>query len=961
MSNVRSMYINFSFLLLYCQFNLFFDALMRWRLQNYLKLFGALRKVLWTYAIKMEVEKRGSKGGFFQLFDWNVKSRKKLFSGRSELTESSKQGKENVNGSALSRLQQVNGLENEFGPNARRDIDYHYASSASGDSECGTKAPGVVARLMGLDSLPTSNVSEPYLTPFNESHSFRDSHYLGIPSFQSEHDILVFDNIRNKVDGFTRNPMEPRLQKLRSRPIERFQSEVLPPKSAKPISITHHRLLSPIKSPGFIPPKNAAYVMEAAAKIIEHSPRSTPKGKSLALGSSSAPLRIQDLKEKMEAAQKSSPMAVVTQKVKEHNSVKNTKKQLSGRGQGRSEDAHSIKGTGESKRNGSQKLKSKENSVSSAVQVKGNIQKKEELIPAGNRSSEKQKEHNEIKSNCVGRNQSNAPKRVEKRSSPSQPSDALRQNHQKQNCASNRMEGNYKSSVSQQKDRKDMPINYINGRARKTVNKIVVNNVVSSRKTNSVTNDAGKEFSSSRVNTPVKKKQPIKGNIQSDRTLAESVLMAKDERSVKCNVSIEGNTEWDAFDRNNGLDVVSFTFTSPIKKSGAALSSSSKTLEVARSVSPISNPSDHQSDFKSSGASSSARNIIGRDALSAILEHKLKELTSRVVTSQQELLEAGSFSSIANSYQNTGPTVNLVNKDDLYVGKRESQNDFDCPFFDKLWLKEVKEQQGLQDKQDYSNNSNTEHESYLNISRSSPASSLEPSFSGASCDTLDGDRSFSNDVESDEVTDWSSARKSHPMEGDVELSDTASSVSVGTISRHILSTLYPSKNLKESSPWQLQYIRDMISNAELLLEEFALGQAHKIVPPDLFDQLENQYMESNKNPEEFFRLERRVVFDCVCECLELRCRQFFAGSCRAWTKQTMLFRRKEWLAEELYREISSWSDMDELMVDEVVDKDMSTNDGRWIEFEIEAFEEGVEIENKILTSLFDELIDDFLF
>lgn len=27
----------------------------------------------------MEVEKRGSRGGFFQIFDWNRKSRKKLF------------------------------------------------------------------------------------------------------------------------------------------------------------------------------------------------------------------------------------------------------------------------------------------------------------------------------------------------------------------------------------------------------------------------------------------------------------------------------------------------------------------------------------------------------------------------------------------------------------------------------------------------------------------------------------------------------------------------------------------------------------------------------------------------------------------------------------------------------------------------------------------------------------------
>lgn len=33
----------------------------------------------------MEVEKRGSRGGFFHMFDWNRKSRKKLFSNNPDL------------------------------------------------------------------------------------------------------------------------------------------------------------------------------------------------------------------------------------------------------------------------------------------------------------------------------------------------------------------------------------------------------------------------------------------------------------------------------------------------------------------------------------------------------------------------------------------------------------------------------------------------------------------------------------------------------------------------------------------------------------------------------------------------------------------------------------------------------------------------------------------------------------
>ncbi|KAH0994390.1 hypothetical protein GBA52_018254 [Prunus armeniaca] len=51
--------------------------------------------------------------------------------------------------------------------------------------------------------------------------------------------------------------------------------------------------------------------------------------------------------------------------------------------------------------------------------------------------------------------------------------------------------------------------------------------------------------------------------------------------------------------------------------------------------------------------------------------------------------------------------------------------------------------------------------------------------------------------------------------------------------------------------------------------------------------------------------------------------------------------------------------MAELHVDELVDKDMSTQRGRWLDFDIETFEEGLEIEKEILNSLVDELVSDF--
>ncbi|OMO58420.1 hypothetical protein COLO4_34666 [Corchorus olitorius] len=74
---------------------------------------------------------------------------------------------------------------------------------------------------------------------------------------------------------------------------------------------------------------------------------------------------------------------------------------------------------------------------------------------------------------------------------------------------------------------------------------------------------------------------------------------------------------------------------------------------------------------------------------------------------------------------------------------------------------------------------------------------------------------------------------------------------------------------------------------------------------------------------------------------------------------TML-RRNEWLAEEVYKEIAGWGGMGDCMVDELVDKDMSSQHGKWLDFEDDAFALGVDIEGQILNILVDEVIADLL-
>lgn len=198
------------------------------------------------------------------------------------------------------------------------------------------------------------------------------------------------------------------------------------------------------------------------------------------------------------------------------------------------------------------------------------------------------------------------------------------------------------------------------------------------------------------------------------------------------------------------------------------------------------------------------------------------------------------------------------------------------------------------------------------------------------------------------------------VESDAELLDSASSVSLADTGGKGSITASTSTNFDESPYWEFRYIRDIIRSSDLMLEDFLLGEAQSIIALDLFDQLENQKTRTNKNVEEQLKIKRRVLFDSVVECLEFRCKQSSGGSFEAWAKWTALVQRKEWLAEEVYREIAGWTSMEELMVDEVVDKDMSTQHGKWTDFSFEAFEEGVDIEKVILSSLMDELIHDFM-
>lgn len=160
----------------------------------------------------------------------------------------------------------------------------------------------------------------------------------------------------------------------------------------------------------------------------------------------------------------------------------------------------------------------------------------------------------------------------------------------------------------------------------------------------------------------------------------------------------------------------------------------------------------------------------------------------------------------------------------------------------------------------------------------------------------------------------------------------------------------------KTTAWELGYVKDILCNAELMFKDYVAGRTREIVNPHLFDQ-----MERRRGGKDESQLERKMLFDCVSECLDLKCQRFIGGGFEMWRKGIATLKRKERLAEEVYKEIQEWRNLGNSMVDELVDKDMSSKYGRWLDFEVDEFMLGVDIEDQILDSLVEEIVSDFLF
>ncbi|KAL0433953.1 UNVERIFIED_CONTAM: hypothetical protein Slati_2729600 [Sesamum latifolium] len=903
----------------------------------------------------MGIEKQGSKGGnyvggFLQMFDWNAKSRKKLFSSKSDIpglsegslllinVEQSKQKKRCDGNLPTTRLQMLDEDESAAGSSVKGSSDYSCASSVIDEDFCGTKAPSVVARLMGLDSLPKSNMREAYSTPLFDSQSLRDSYYRTKGLEYCQDQIMHSGSLQ---DVSIRNDTEPKYPNVKHRPIEKFQTEILPPKSAKSIPITHHKLLSPIKSGSFIPSKDAAHIMEAAARIIEPGPQTSTKTKLPPVGSS-VPLRVRDLKEKVQASGKQSKLFEGSQRKTESRVIKNLSGHSMNRSWNGSADAASVRVTQDSEES-SVSVKSKGKSISLALQAKANVQKREGLNVNGSRSLVSQKEPTELSPGQLFKSQSTTQKSMLKKQSSQNGSSVLRQNNQKQNCIVDRGKLPSKCSLKGAKTLNGEP----SSARQRSSSKLASTSKVSSRKLGSEVKDEKREALSSSSERLTRKKRSIDGNYHSEKSqAAHNMGVDKNGKAVQSSAIMDRQSSWDQDNGTAGTDVISFTFTAPMTRSG---SGSGRSTEPGENYKVFSSGSQSKRALLSLDGSSASKfsfighNIRGGDALSTLLEQKLKELAQKVEFSQQKLgmishdSVPGQMAIMSSTTQDANQTQDGMQTDNQVV--LEDMNTSDS---------NISQARKLLDCRLPSPVSVLEHSSFADSWNSSDSADSNSTGGGKQCSS----------VQAQEVLDTYSLKMFLPVEGDAELSDSASSTSIGTVAKRQETTLTLNDNGKPGR-WELHYVKEILCSIELMFKDYALGRAREIINPHLFDQLGSWNRHLNDGGV-ISRTNQRVLFDCVSECLELRCRKYVSGGCTLWVKGLSTVRRKERLAEEVYKEISGWSGVGDAMIDELVDKDMSSQYGRWLDFDTEAFELGIQIESRILNSLIDEVVADML-
>lgn len=214
------------------------------------------------------------------------------------------------------------------------------------------------------------------------------------------------------------------------------------------------------------------------------------------------------------------------------------------------------------------------------------------------------------------------------------------------------------------------------------------------------------------------------------------------------------------------------------------------------------------------------------------------------------------------------------------------------------------------------------------------------------------------------------------MEHDDELLDSAASFNKGSISKilvdivnqipMVLQCLYSFGTQFTRS--KLNNMKSVLVNAELVLR-IANEHSEEEVPAQLlvYRFLRNELDAMLTDFNGFVGCEdlkpRKMlngfILDCVMEYLESNCCQYFHSGFNAWMKLPLCI-KAETLAQEVTREANKCARMVGMVPDEIIEWEMSHSLGKWNDFDIEAFEAGVDLDGDILHNLVGEVVEEYV-
>ncbi|CAN6467839.1 unnamed protein product [Victoria cruziana] len=982
-------------------------------------------------------------GGFFQLFDRNGKSKwKKLFSNKSSAVEAEQ-----------AKLDEEKLQTTDFHMmDDEKRSECSYPSSLSVDDEgVGVKAPSVVARLMGLESLPCVDVPETNSTLFHENRLVNGPKKC--LEFASQFQNLPYVRQPANLEILPCKIVVPRPQKLQKmsfhdkRPIERFQTEPLPGKPVKSYSDIQHRLLSPIKSSGFVSAKSAAHLMETAAKILEPGLHPSARTRATLVGTSSISLKDRGRTEDIISSCRNSRPLELPKKLTEPTAVKVLNGQPMNKSwngsDGSSGSRTASEGRSSKNLSSSSSQYSTENnqkpppftstkrekqvsippvfpncdnskptlssnqgkSISLAIQAKVNVQKRESLSC----SSLARPNSGRINSLMIHdgqdepgfgrqrRGQLNLQKNKQKQAI-SNTANVLRQNNQKQNRLPSKctgvsqpirkcMTGGNSSSGQKLADHDNTRDHMVSRR-----------NPCRQTKKADISRAADKGLDKSDMENKKclpgtgdfpRKKRSIEGSFSSDKNGVVGTIFI-DERNRTCRDVTSGTTtgyvsqvEYNKRSLWNGeqavssssknMDVVSFTFTSPLASTAGSRSSdlALNKQSITKGCSVDSIGEKNMSGTKGSRLSALGPITLAGDTLSALLEKKLRELTSGIqMASSLKATNSGNANTVS-ILQDFLATLNSG----VPISKEHDVECLSTPHNDDLNYRCIDEadrsssstpmvniDQKFQVQEPVSEQNSESQKGSMDLikmdavednERLSPVSILDAAFSNDSYNSVDS---------SDGVYGGQLDQSCQPcimstpaVAADKDFLDSATSSCTPTMENPRFSEV-GLPDIHVNNDEELEYVRDIVVNVRLTFEDMAVGPNSFIVDPLLFDKLEgNSAISASVEDEKHIKSERRLWFDCVCECMDSKYGRYSRGDCRSWTKGVAVVGNTD-VVNEIFKEMLGWRSMGELMVDEILYKDMSTGTGRWMDYENEEFETGLEVEEDILDSLIEEVV-----